>query len=254
MGSLDETGGLIFSGLPQDYQQKYGLTKWVSLAQSKLTIPARKVGKVDFTIKNEASLSPGGHYGAIIVRQVGEQLSSNERIALSPQAASLIFLRKVGGEKYGLSLPRIESNHSIWRLPTKVKLPFKNDGNVHVVPRGVVRIKDSVGREIAKGIINPESALILPERGRSFSVSLDPQAQIIWPGRYTIEVEYRYDGRDKLSHISQTFYTANLRVFLLLLALGLSLLFIGYTIWKNKSWRHLTRRPRLGKRKYTRKK
>ena len=237
MGALDDTGGLVFSGLPEDYQRKYGLAEWLELSQKTVAIQPRGKEVVSFVVKDEASLSPGGHYGAVVVRRVGAQTPvPDQRIALSPQAASLVFLRKVGGEIYGLSLPRITSNHSIWHRPTKASLPFKNDGNVHVVPRGVVRVKDMFGHEIAKGIINPESALVLPERSRTLSVPLNFQSKTIWPGRYTITVEYRYDGQDKLTTITQTFYTANLRILLLLIGSIVILLYAGYKVRK-KIWK-----------------
>lgn len=249
MGTLDETGGLIFSGFSQDYQRKYGLAQWVTLEHSVLTVPPHNVGKVGFTIKNEASLSPGGHYGAIIVRQASTQSSPEQRVTLTPQAASLLFLRKVGGEVYKLSLPEIEANYNLWQLPTKVSLPFKNEGNIHLVPRGIVRVKDSLGREITKGIINPESALILPERSRVFKVALDTKGRTPWPGRYIIEVDYRYDGQETFTQVSHAFYTAHLRTLVLLVSLvivgGLAL----FIFWKRKIWRRL-RLPRFRRRKY----
>jgi hypothetical protein len=245
MGALDETGGLVFSGLPQDYQEKYGLAKWISLSRTSVTVKPKTKEAIDFTIKNEALLSPGGHYGAVIVRRAEDKTPlSDQRISLSPQAASLIFLRKVGGEVYGLSLPHVTSNHSIWRLPTKVDLPFKNDGNVHVVPRGIVRLKNTFGDEIAKSIINPESSIVLPERSRTLHVAFDNLPRTIWPGRYHLEVEYRYDGQEHPTYLSQTFYTANLRVLLLLVGLLLALLLAGYKL-RRRIWRLVIRLCRL---------
>jgi len=242
MGALDETGGLTFSGLAQDYQERYGLAKWLDLSRTQVAVKPGGKQTVAFTIKNDESLTPGGHYGAVIVRRAGETtVLPNQRVALSPQAASLLFLRKVGGERYGLSLTNLASDHSIWRMPTKATLNFRNDGNVHVVPRGVVRVRDALGREIAKGIINPESGLVLPERSRTFSVALSSQARVIWPGRYTVEAAYRHDGEERFTHTQQTFYTANLRILLLLLAALAVLIFAGYQVWRRRLWKSLWR-------------
>jgi hypothetical protein len=249
MGALDETGGLAFTGLAQDYQKKYGLAPWISLNRTSLRVKPGATETITFTIRNDDSLSPGGHYGAVVVRRAGEQTSRSDQVAFSPQAATLLFVRKVGGEVLGLSLPRVETDHSVWRLPTEVKLPFKNDGNVHVVPRGVVRLIDPRGREIAKGIINPESALILPERSRTFPVALEAPSRTIWPGRYTIEVTYRYDGQDQTTRLSQTFYTANLRILLLLVFGALALIFILYRLRKHKAGRSIARRLKFWRRK-----
>ncbi len=240
MGALDETGGLVFSGLSQDYEKKYGLAEWVELPNTRVEVAGKKAVTVPFVIKNQDSLSPGGHYGAIIVRQVASR-ASDKQVAISPQVASLVFLLKRGGEVYGLSLSDMKSRHNIWSLPTKIELPFQNTGNVHVVPRGIVRLKNPQGNEMAKTIINPESALILPERSRVFVVALDTQSRSVWPGHYTIEVDYRYDGQEKFTHLEQSFYTANLRI--LLLDGGFILLFgfVTYKVWKTKAWRQARR-------------
>jgi len=250
MGALDDTGGLTFSGLSQDYQQKYGLARWLQLSKTQVVVKPGGKETIAFAIKDQAALSPGGHYGAVIVRRAAESAPLAERrIALSPQAASLVFLRKVGGEKYGLSLSGTTSDYSLWHMPSKVVLDFQNNGNVHLVPRGVVRIRDGLGREVAKGIINPESALVLPEVSRTFTVALNSQARVIWPGRYTIQAEYRYDGEDQFTHVSQTFYTANLRILLLLLATFLVLFFAVYMAWRRRVWRRL-RLPKFRRRKH----
>lgn len=235
MGALDDTGGVAFSGLSQDYQRKYGLAKWVVLSRNLVTIAPKGRETVAFTIKNDDSLSPGGHYGALIVRRARDRGGEpKRRIALSPEAASLLFLRKVGGEVYGLALTRISSNDNLWHLPSEVNLPFKNEGNTHVVPRGIVRIKTASGEEIAKGIINPESSVILPEHTRNFTVTLRSQTRVIWPGKYHVEVAYRYDGREHFSYQGTTFYTANLRV--VMMGLGV-LAILSLVIYKTR--RHI---------------
>lgn len=238
MGALDDTGGLVFSGLPQDYQKKYGLAEWITLTETKLVVTPRATKQVGFLVKNEESLAPGGHYGAIIVRQIADQPQADQHINLSPQVASLLFLSKRGGEKYGLSLSDISADNSIRSLPTKADLEFKNVGNVHLVPRGVVRIKNTFGKEVAKGIINQDSSLILPERSRRLQIDLDTWGRNIWPGRYTIEVEYRYDGQENVERRSETFYTANLRILLFIIIGATTFVFVFYKAWKKTAkWR-----------------
>jgi hypothetical protein len=243
MGTLEDTGGVILSGLPQDYQQKYGLAKWLKLSATKVTVKAHNKSAVSFSVKNEDGLSPGGHYGALVVRSSRSASDPAERrVALSPQAASLLFLKKVGGERYGLRVSAIDSDKSMWHMPTKIALELENTGNVHVVPRGIVRIKNTVGHEIARGIVNPESGLVLPERSRTFSVPLTFRGRTVWPGRYTIEVEYRYDGQDETAYARQSFFTANLKVLVLLVG---AVVAIGTALYKFR--RPLRRRMvRLG--------
>jgi len=90
-----------------------------------------------------------------------------------------------------------------------------------------------LGREVIRGIINPESAIILPETFRVFPVILKKIALSFVPGCYTISIEYRYDGKEefsidksKLTFIPPIFIAAGL-----ILIVGIS----GYIkLWKKK--------------------
>lgn len=200
MGALDESGGVVFSGLSADYQQKYGLAKWVQLETPAVTVAPHATQSVNFTIVNDPTLSPGGHYGAIVINPQGGSGGGSNKVSLTPQAATLLFVRKIGGEIYGLDFVSGTSGTSWWQLPRQLTIKLKNTGNVHVVPRGYALLEDSHGNQIGKGIINPESSLILPERVRDYTVSWQQLKRITWPGKYTVDVFYRYDGVDKFQH------------------------------------------------------
>ncbi len=225
MGTLDETGGVVFSGISADYQKKYGLAEWLHLPNTSLTIQPKSSQTVDFTVVNSPDMQSGGHYGAVVVKALGQAGQNKNQVNLSPQAATLIFARKIGGEVFGLSLQKPPSKTYYRSLPSELNLSFKNTGNVHVVPRGVVLVKNPKGHVVAKGVINSESSLILPERNRLYSVKLTKQKQILWPGKYKVEVSYRYDGKDN-------FATESYSILLLNLPLGLVMLLIfGVLAW-----------------------
>lgn len=220
MGALDDTGGVVFSGLSADYQQKYGLAHWLKLDTDKITIQPKSSAVVGFSIQNNSTLGPGGHYGAIIVKSTDQNSNSKNQVNLAPQAASLLFVRKVGGEIYNLKLEPPTSKTYLWKLPTSATVRLRNDGNIHVVPRGIVMLKDHSGREVSRGVINPESSLILPEHVRDFSVVFMPHKRLLLPGTYTISVSYRFEGSDKF--VTQTYSIRFLN--LPLIGLGLILL------------------------------
>jgi hypothetical protein len=66
-------------------------------------------------------------------------------------------------------------------------------------------VTDPIGREVAKGIINQESALILPETLRVYPVRLVTLLKSFVPGRYTLTMNYRYDGREDFASTSLQF-------------------------------------------------
>jgi len=198
-GAMDESGGVAFLGSSEDLMNKYSLASWVSLQKDAIVLNPGETQSVDIFIENKESLSPGGHYAAILAKLENESADSAENkleIALQPSFASLIFARKVGGEIQSLALKDVERDNTMISLAEKIQLRFQNTGNVHIAPRGTVKIIDPLGREISNGVINNESALILPETFRIYNVLLKKTALAIIPGKYRISIAYRYDGND----------------------------------------------------------
>ncbi len=197
-GALDESGGVAFLGAGNP-ERKYGLASWISLEKDALVLNPGDKQNIRVAVENKESLSPGGHYAAIFLKMENDKTPSGDNysaVAFNPSFASLIFARKIGGETYGLELKGQELQKQILRNPSGTKLRFQNTGNTYVIPRGIVKITDPLGREVLRGIINYGSAIILPETFRVFPVSLKKTALVIFPGRYTLSVEYRYDGKD----------------------------------------------------------
>lgn len=202
-GNLDESGGVAFLGASGELDQAYTLSEWMTLSRDLVTLPPRGSEAVTVTIKNDTTLGPGGHYGAVVFESVEADVPNNpNRIAVSQMIASLIFAKKTEGAQYGLELAHSDVARGLFSLTT-ANLVFRNTGNVHAVPRGVVRVMDPAGRTTLRGIINEASSLVLPGQERSFSLELAPIAWLWLPGWYDISIEYRYDGREEFDVASQ---------------------------------------------------
>ena len=195
-GTLDESGGVAFLGSSDTL--KYSLASWVTLPNDTLVLKPGESQKVTGTVENRESLSPGGHYGAVFFKiEDGEQglLDNQAPVAFDPSFASLLFVRKNGGEVYGLDLSRIDFTPGLFSLPDTIRERFQNTGNVHVTPRGTVELTDPLGRLVMKSIINTESGIILPESFRLYPGTFFSVAPLLVPGRYTMTTSYRYDGK-----------------------------------------------------------
>lgn len=209
-GSLDESGGVAFLGASSDLAKKYALASWMIPETERVTLAPGETGLVSVRIKNDETLSPGGHYGALMFQvedTTGVHGSVADNVSVKQMFSTLVFMKKVGGEVYGLALDEQQFNDSLFGLDESVVLPFRNDGNVHVVPRGVVSIRDPLGRMVAKGAINEETSIILPETKRNYKVKLSDQATAFIPGKYTLQTVYRYDGKDDFSTLATSFYS-----------------------------------------------
>lgn len=230
-GSLDESGGIAFlTASPDKSERKYALASWISLEKSEVVVAAKSKEKIKITILNKESLLPGGHYGAVLATMRNEEKSVGDKVGINQSIASLLYVQKSGGEVKNLILKNI-----IWRNPTlksidELDLRFENNGNTHLVPRGKVEIKNIFNKVVAKGIINEGSVKILPETFRKIVVDIKYFKQWKWPGKYTVEIDYRYEGKQDFLKYKNSFYYMGLE--------GIILLFLGLILglfwWQRK--------------------
>lgn len=198
-GTLDESGGVAFLGGGGDFERRYGLASWMRLPTDRMILPAGATEVVPVVIENKESLSPGGHYGAVAFQMEnasGDTLESS-LVSVRSSFASLFFVKKSGGEVMNLEYRGVlRMDRDAFGVPEKIFLRFQNAGNAHLVPRGIVAVRDMWGRVVRRSVLNEESGRILPESFRTYTVPLKNMAPAFLPGTYTISVEYRYDGSD----------------------------------------------------------
>lgn len=226
-GSMDETGGLAFITVNDNIsERKYALASWISLEKEMVEVMPGKTEKIKATILNKNSLSPGGHYGAILVTAKSNDGREGETVGINQSMASLVYVLKSGGEKSSLQISSVEVKNNFFKFPDEIKLRFWNEGNIHVVPRGIVEIKDGRGRTVAKGVINEGSVRIFPESYRIVDLEIKRLRKWSWPGKYKMEVNYRYDGKETFSAVQENYWYVGYEGVLLGGGLGLIIVVI----------------------------
>ena len=230
--SLNETGGLALINTGGNAtQHKYGLASWLELSTTNIHLDPKQTAIVTATINNRPDLSPGGHYAAILFRSMSKFTNRGvTHIPVNQVISSLVFVQKVGGEKYGLALERPSIPLSWLNLPDHIGLRFKNTGNIQETPYGVVIIRDVLGREVSRGLIQTGSSLILPESQRFFRTGLFNTSRAWLPGVYTATAYYHADNQAAQGQIRTIFWYINLKF--LAIASSLILLF-GIVVWKS---------------------
>lgn len=190
--SLNDSGGVLFIG---STTYKYGLAKWISLPNGKVSLAPHQTQRLSVTIANRTDLSPGGHYGAIVYKVLPDSHSSagNNNVNVQQELSTLVFIKKLGGEVYGLRLEHVQLGGSLFHAPESAVLTFRNTGNTQTVPRGLVQVSGPHSPEVSRGLINTDSGLVLPDSTRKFAVPLSGSSHLLWPGRYHVTVHYRYD-------------------------------------------------------------
>lgn len=241
-GSLDETGGLYLIGQPNDFERKYGLVNWLKLDADLVILEPGQTQTIRLAVENQPSLAPGGHYGAVLFKSDrGNANSGSASVGLQPVLTELLFLRKNGGLKEDILLQGTDLARKRSSLPSEIKLTFKNNGNVHEVPRGNVKIYDPLGKSVAQGTINDDSSIVLPEKRRKFVTKLTSSRLAIAPGKYRVVVDYRFDGNDNYTRAEYSFTLVDVP---LLVGLGLFIGAILFGLWRLSQ---LLRRKKLFK-------
>lgn len=201
-GSLNETGGVAFVGESSKTALKHGLKNWLTLDRTQLTLAPGQQIKVNGTVNTDKGFEPGGHYGAILFNQVDSFSQPASTVAASPTVSALVFVDKLGGETHDLHLADVSFSRSWWQLPSVATLRFQDPANTEVVPRGTITI--TRGKQVVKrGIINEDSAIILPGTFRQLPVNLFAVSGSWLPGSYQVDVSYRYEGVAQTMHHRQ---------------------------------------------------
>lgn len=207
--TLDQTGALSLGqvGVPL---WKYGLASWMKASSNVISLSPGASTKVEVTIENRADLTPGGHYGAVVLaRDSSDQTSvGNNKVAFNQNLVSLLFIKKLGGEKYGLELDSLKIDQKR-DLPESIATSFRSTGNVYVIPRGYIEVTDPNGKVVQKGVINPNSSIILQGSSTKLITLLTPIANSNVSGKYKITAYYRYEGQKDYSTKSIYFDRSN---------------------------------------------
>ena len=209
-GSLDETGGVLFIGNAEKaLSYKYALSPWVVLEKDRIVVEPGATEKVPVTVQNKELLAPGGHYGAILVTPTETGQASGRKVQINQVLSSLLFVKKLGGEVYGLHLGDLKVQTHFFGLPDEIDLRFQNYGNVHVIPRGLITVIDPRGKVVQRGIVNADSGIALPETYRMVKVPLRSVGSSWIPGRYKVILTYRYDDQTISKTVTTSFIYLN---------------------------------------------
>ncbi len=207
----------------QEGSYSYSLASFLSFESNRVELDPGEKKPFVVQIKNRSDVSPGGHYAAIIARLINESMSSGSTY-VAPSVSSLIYLSKTGGDKYKISLNDVSwpINSVVFSYPVYMQLTMQNEGNVHLVPYGLMEIKDNFNRRLFKGIINNNSARILPESRRNIDVDIS-RLTWSWPVSFNTMTITGHDSLNKVtySRTKKFLYIHPLFVMLLLVGVGL---------------------------------
>lgn len=179
------------TGLPQylGNNDPLAAASWIKLPVTKVDLQPNEKKDLLLNIKVSKLAEPGGHYVALFW---GEQPLENNGVATANRLA-IIFLFKISGQiKEELKIVSLEENKNS-KGEDVFNLVLENIGNIHLRPKGEIKIFDREHKE--KGIveINTLNQTILPQSQRSFEINW-PEAQKFW-GTHYAQAQVVYGGK-----------------------------------------------------------
>jgi hypothetical protein len=192
---------------PEDSESyKYGLSSWVQLSSRSLVIPANSERSVKVYI-DKTRLPIGGHYSSLLA-EIKNSADENKNVKLRAILASLIFVRS--GSEYNREEGKIVTftpRSSLLEFPQYFDLRFQNTGNIDVIPHGLVEVFDTLGSKTARGIINENSLISLPETIRKYKIPVKSVALFQVPGLYRAKMELRFGQSERVIRKEISFFS-----------------------------------------------
>lgn len=190
----------------------YSLKNWVAPLPSLQLIP-KQIKTLPVTIKVPANASPGGHYGVIRFTATAPSVQGSG-VSLSASIGALMLITVNGKITENLSVNEFSVNHAgktgtvFASGPVSFVEKFKNTGNVHLQPTGLVTITDMFGKNLASVAVNTPPGNILPQSIRKFSQPLN--SSVIGNkrlfGRYHAKLKVTYGSTKKVLTASLSFW------------------------------------------------
>lgn len=162
-----EKGQVLVKG--SEKSGTYSLANWVSLTPQAFTLAPRSSQMVEFTVKIPTGGEPGGHYASILASISSSATGGG--IGINQKVGALLLLSVAGEVVENLELVEFMPDAAFTEYgPEKLTVKFRNDGTVHLKPRGFVLVKNMLGNEVAK--LDLPQLNVLPQSAREVDIPL----------------------------------------------------------------------------------
>jgi hypothetical protein len=152
-------------------------SSWIEVDPADFILQPRERKEIKITIKPPNKTEPGGHYAVVYFQPlVPVENLSPQTAYLSARVGALIFLVVKGDMVEKAVVSDLKTVKFQEKSPISFQINFKNQGNIHLLPSGNVRIFNWQGKKIDELSLKPE--IVLPKTARTF--------RAVWQKKYLI--------------------------------------------------------------------
>lgn len=148
---------------------------WLHAAAGEVTLPPRGVATIEVRIDVPRDARPGGHFGAVVVRQRTGAVDTGggNSVGVQTQLAVPVLVRVAGGGQPDFELVHVRAPGLVWnREPYRLTARVRGTGDLDLVPVGTVQVDNVFGSTVGRFTI----------RGRRTLPDGATDATVIWQG------------------------------------------------------------------------
>jgi hypothetical protein len=226
---FDDKGTPTF--VEEEVSGRWSLSSWMIVSPTEYTIAPRSSKMFDLVILVPEDALPGGHYASVYFTPVEGGLAPGvSGTGIETKLASLIKLVVEGPVTEMAYVRKFFAPRFSEFGPIKIQTQIENQSDLDITPKGLITVKDLLGRTIASFKI--EERRIFPFAIRSFENTIEKKWLF---GRYkaTLTGTYGTTGQALIAYL--TFWVIPWKIItVVILALAI-LVLAGYWIGKKKA-------------------
>lgn len=179
----------------------FSLRSWVSLSEPTFDLEPRTSKVVEFLVKVPLNAEPGGHYGSILASIAPINAVTGGGVGIAQRVGALLLLDVSGEVTEKMYVAELTAPRFSEYGPVDLSLRLKNDGSVHLKPRGFIRLTNMFGKDA--GTIDIPQTNVLPQSIRKFEL---PWGVKYMYGKYTASLNAIYGSSNETLSAVTTFW------------------------------------------------
>lgn len=196
--SSGEEGAVTLEGETAD--PNFALATWLTPETNDITLQPKEEKTFTFSVAVPKEAEPGGHYASLLFSSGTEPVPGSA--AVTSRIGSLVLLRVSGNVTEDANVENFTAPSYSKSGPIPFDLRLKNNGNVHIRPKGTIVITNLFNQKVAE--IPLQGANVLPGAVRKMETMWDKTNPL---GIYTATLVATY-GQQNLPLTAATRFTA----------------------------------------------
>jgi hypothetical protein len=135
----------------------YTLKNWMTPETTDLVLQPKEERTFGYTIAVPKDAEPGGHYASLLFQSGGDTVPG--AAAVTSRVGALVLLRISGNVSENAVIENFDTPPYSQAGPITLSLRLKNNGNVHIRPKGTIIITNLLGRKVAELPLNGANVL-----------------------------------------------------------------------------------------------